>query len=271
MAAIGSVLSKDDSVDIKKKLKRIGEPAKIFKKTAFIKGMFSSDLEVIEYGNSLIKTSSGIRGCVKKPLDDAAFGPGAFRATFEAQIFMTDLVSLTCWVTVNLMKGCQIVQNLLMDAGERFPYLKLWNEYYRDMGIPRPGQPNSDSKYRKIVRKPFNPAPVTLSKKMIEKLPFINRPVEAAPEDVFQKNRPNVVLDAEESKKAQLVDTLLHANDLRKKKMLSEKQSYGNVKRKKVKAAAEKELLKKKQKSKAFFKNKSIKSGEAKRKPSNKD
>ena len=42
----GTALELDAKFEVMKKLKLVGHPDKIFKKTAFIKGMFNSDLEV---------------------------------------------------------------------------------------------------------------------------------------------------------------------------------------------------------------------------------
>ena len=53
-----------------KKLKLVGEPYKIFKNTAFIKGMFNSAIEVANYEGAMIKTVSGIRGQVKKAIKE---------------------------------------------------------------------------------------------------------------------------------------------------------------------------------------------------------
>lgn len=81
--ATGTVVDGDQSTRITKKLKLIGEPMKIFRKTAFIKNMFSSAIEVGKFEGAKIKTVSGIRGQIKR----ACITPeGAFRATFEDQI-----------------------------------------------------------------------------------------------------------------------------------------------------------------------------------------
>lgn len=46
VALTGTALELDAKFEVVKKLKLVGYPDKIFKKTAFIKGMFNSDLEV---------------------------------------------------------------------------------------------------------------------------------------------------------------------------------------------------------------------------------
>lgn len=61
----GVVVGFSHDFDIKKKLKLIGEPTKIFKKTALIKNMFNSNLEVQKFIGAKIKTVSGIRGLIK--------------------------------------------------------------------------------------------------------------------------------------------------------------------------------------------------------------
>lgn len=77
----------DQSSQITKKLKLIGKPIKIYNKTAFIKEMFNSPLEVAKFEGAKIKTVSGIRGQVKKAVKSG----GDFRATFEDKIKLSGI------------------------------------------------------------------------------------------------------------------------------------------------------------------------------------
>lgn len=116
IAATGCVTEVDKSTQIMKKLKLVGTPFKIFKKSAFIKGMFNSTLEVAKFEGAKIKSVSGIRGQIKK----ANQAPeGSFRATFEDKLLLSDIVFCRTWYKVDVPKFYAPVTNLLLpEAGK---------------------------------------------------------------------------------------------------------------------------------------------------------
>ncbi|KAJ6690884.1 RIBOSOME BIOGENESIS PROTEIN [Salix koriyanagi] len=93
-----------------KKVKLVGHPSKIFKKTALIMNMFTSDLEVARFEGAAVRTVSGIPGQVKKVAKDeignhptkkgGAPREGIARCTFEDRILMSDTVFLRAWTQV---------------------------------------------------------------------------------------------------------------------------------------------------------------------------
>nr|XP_046157402.1 ribosome biogenesis protein BMS1 homolog [Oncorhynchus gorbuscha] len=116
IAATGVVLDLDKSVTIVKKLKLIGYPYKIYKNTSFIKGMFNTVLEVAKFEGASIRTVSGVRGQIKKALSTPA---GAYRATFEDRLLMSDIVFLRSWYPVSVPQLYNTVTSLLMPAGQK--------------------------------------------------------------------------------------------------------------------------------------------------------
>mmetsp|Transcript_13059 Transcript_13059/g.13111 ORF Transcript_13059/g.13111 Transcript_13059/m.13111 type:complete len:162 (-) Transcript_13059:10-495(-) len=96
---------------VKKKLKLVGTPSKVYKNTAFITGMFNSELEVAKFEGAKIKTVSGIRGQIKKPVREG--DPGTFRASFEDKILLSDIVICRLWVPVEVKQYYNPVTSLL--------------------------------------------------------------------------------------------------------------------------------------------------------------
>ncbi|PRQ48778.1 putative ribosome biogenesis protein BMS1/TSR1 [Rosa chinensis] len=66
IAATAVVLEFNHASKIEKKVKMVGYPRQIFKKTALIGDMFMSNLEIARFEGGAIQTVSGIRGQVKK-------------------------------------------------------------------------------------------------------------------------------------------------------------------------------------------------------------
>lgn len=93
ITASGTVVDTDQSTQVTKKLKLTGSPLKIYKRTAFIKDMFNSTLEVTKFEGARIKTVSGIRGQIKKASPKPE---GSFRATFEDKIKISGMYLSVC-------------------------------------------------------------------------------------------------------------------------------------------------------------------------------
>lgn len=116
VAATGVVLQLDASLKVVKKLKLVGTPFKIHRHTAFVNGMFNSQLEAAKFEGASIRTVSGIRGTIKKAVrvgTQSGARDGAYRATFEDKPLLSDVVFLRAWVEVDIPKFSTPVTNLL--------------------------------------------------------------------------------------------------------------------------------------------------------------
>ena len=116
ISATGVILQLDATLNIVKKLKLVGTPFRIHRHTAFVNGMFNSQLEAAKFEGAGVRTVSGIRGTIKKSLRVGSM-PGAregsFRATFEDKPLLSDIVFLRAWVGVDIPKFCNPVTDLL--------------------------------------------------------------------------------------------------------------------------------------------------------------
>ncbi|XP_059053033.1 ribosome biogenesis protein BMS1 homolog [Achroia grisella] len=173
IAATGSVNEINKSTQIVKKLKLVGTPLKIYKKTAFIKDMFTSTLEVAKFEGAKIKTVSGIRGQIKKALNKPE---GAYRATFEDKILMSDIIFCRTWFKVNVTKFYAPVVNLLLPIGEKNAWqgMKTKGQLKRERNIQY--KANVDSMYTEVIRPNKVFKPLTIPKNLQKGLPYRFKP-----------------------------------------------------------------------------------------------
>jgi ribosome biogenesis protein BMS1 len=171
-----------------KKLKLTGEPYKIFRNTAFIRGMFSSALEIAKFEGAALRTVSGVRGQIKRALHSPE---GVFRATFEDKILMSDIVFLRAWYPVRPHRFYNPVTNLLSSAASTstlpsstadtvsaprsdpdsaWTGMRTTGALRAAMALPTPDNPNS--RYRPVTRptRVFNP--LRVPKNIASELPF---------------------------------------------------------------------------------------------------
>ncbi|PLW47106.1 hypothetical protein PCANC_09691 [Puccinia coronata f. sp. avenae] len=196
ISATGVVLDVDGSSRIVKKLKLTGVPYKIFKNTAFVKGMFTSSLEVAKFEGAQIRTVSGIRGQVKKAL---ARPEGTFRATFEDKVLMSDIIFLRAWYNVKPRMFYTPVASLLLPNKTRWQGMRLTGEVRREQQLKTPVDVNSQ--YRPVVRETRRFNPLKIPKKLQSSLPFASKPKYQKPQSKqTYLQRRTVLLQPEERK-----------------------------------------------------------------------
>lgn len=166
IAETGVVLELNQSFKIVKKLKLTGSPYKIFKNTAFIKDMFATQLEVAKFEGAKIRTVSGIRGQVKAALRTP---PGAFRATFEDKVLMSDIVFLRAWVPIDPPRLYNPVTDLLS-----WRAMKTVRELRLTRGLQVPHK--KDSVYGTINRHERVFSSLKVPKEVSANLPFNLQP-----------------------------------------------------------------------------------------------
>lgn len=173
IAATGSVNEINQSTQIVKKLKLVGTPLKILKKTAFVKGMFNSSLEVAKFEGAKIKTVSGIRGQIKRAINKPE---GCFRATFEDKILLSDIVFCRTWYKVDVVKFYTPITNLLLEPEKKNAWagMKTLGQLKREKDIKF--KPNEDSLYREIHREPKVFKPLVIPKALQRSLPYKDKP-----------------------------------------------------------------------------------------------
>lgn len=217
IAATGVVLDLDRSTQIVKKLKLTGNPFKIYKKTAFIKDMFNTPLEVTKFEGAALRTVSGIRGQIKKAIRAP---PGAFRASFEDKILLSDLVFLRAWTEVQVQRFYLTLTTLLMPDEEktRWQGMKTVGQLRAERGLHAPVA--TDSLYKAAERKTFHFRPLVIPKELQKHLPYKDKPkLKSITEGGNALQRVAVVLDEPERDKLRLVEMMKVVNQEKHRKL----------------------------------------------------
>jgi len=222
----GTTLELQASADVVKKLKLVGTPKKVFKNTAFIEGMFNSALEVSKFIGAKLKTVSGIRGAIKRPLKEGL--PGSYRAAFEDKLLLSDIVVCRLWVPVPIKQWYNPVTSLLDTdwAGAR-----TVGQIRKDEAIAQ--EVNKDSVYKPVERKKRDFRKMAVPNKLQAALPFATKPKQQA---TVNRNsyveRRQVVLEPEERKTRAALQVL---QTIKKVKQIKRHESNVNRKAQKDK------------------------------------
>ncbi|KAG0630203.1 hypothetical protein M758_1G161900 [Ceratodon purpureus] len=254
ISATGVVLDQDQSVSVVKKLKLVGYPYKIFKKTAFVKDMFTSALEVARFEGASVRTVSGIRGQIKKAVkagqgkEGKEWREGSIRCTFEDKILMSDIVFLRAWTKVDIPKFFNPVTTLLQSRDTQWQGMRTVGELRRLQNLPVPVK--QDSLYKKIERKPRHFNTLKIPASLQEALPFKSKPkVQKKRKTPLLETKRAVLMEPHERHVATLVNQLsLIRNEKAKKRKLEQ------GKKRKVyllKQAAQEEVSKKRKREEA--------------------
>ncbi|XP_006164576.1 ribosome biogenesis protein BMS1 homolog [Tupaia chinensis] len=230
IAATGVVLDLDKSIKIVKKLKLTGFPFKIFKNTSFIKVC------------AVIRTVSGLRGQIKKALRAPE---GAFRASFEDKLLMSDIVFMRTWYPVSIPAFYNPVTSLLKPLGEKDTWsgMRTTGQLRLAHGIRL--KANKDSLYKPILRQKKHFNSLHIPKALQKALPFKNKPKIQAKAGKIPKDRrrPAVIREPHERKILALLDALstVHSQKMKKAK---EQRHLQNKEHFKMKQKEEEEKLK---------------------------
>jgi len=170
---------------------------------------------------------------------------GAFRATFEDKVLMSDIIFLRAWYSIQPRKFYNPVTSLLLSKNEEWSGMRLTGQVRRDENVKTPL--NVNSTYKPIERAPRKFNPLKVPKKLQASLPYASKPKLMKPQhrQTYLQKRA-VVLEPEEKKALALLQQI---RALRKDQVVRRKEKQ-EERKKKYKDKVEKEEEKKGEKEK---------------------
>ncbi|KAG8935805.1 Glycoside hydrolase 2 (Mannanase, beta-galactosidase) [Tulasnella sp. 418] len=250
VSATGVVLDVDRTTKIVKKLKLTGTPYKIYKNTAFVRDMFNSSLEIAKFEGANIRTVSGIRGQIKRALSKPE---GAFRATFEDKVLMSDIIFLRAWYSIQPRKFYNPVTSLLLSDKARWAGMRLTGQVRREQGIKTPLPINSSYRPIERIHRRFNP--LKIPTKLQSELPYASKPkqMKAQRRQTYLQKRSAVVLEPEEKKAIQIMQEMRALTKDQAQKRKDKQAERRDAYRKKAAREADKKDDKRKEERKEYM------------------
>lgn len=150
---------------------------------------------------------------------------GAFRATFEDKVLLSDIVFLRAWYPIQPRKYYNPVTNMLLPTAQKTAWegMRLTRDVRKEKNLPIPQK--GDSKYRVVEERPeqrkFNP--LRVPRGLQKDLPFAVKPKEMkkrSSNKQLYEHRRAVVLEPEEKRiytMMQQINTLRHEKEHKKK------------------------------------------------------
>ncbi|MCL7023378.1 hypothetical protein MKW94_006186 [Papaver nudicaule] len=221
------VVGANKAARIVKKSMRIGTPVKIFKNTAFIKDMFTSDLEIANFKDAKIETASGIYGKINEPAgEDLISGleskdgqprEGIAKCTFKRKIRKHDTIFMHVYEKVEVPR----IFHPIMRRPE--PPDRIWDGVVDIRGADRLSADADFESYHKTHIDPLEPE----DRSMWVRAMCLRRQATSKKEKQLVKHQLEELGVAADKRMKELTSTLRRqtVEQLRAKQKKTEKQS----------------------------------------------